>query len=123
VDDPEDAGKYRVENQQPVQGQVVGDNNTIEQHFYPADGSIPVAPPMSVWNIPFSHNPFFTGREEILAQIRAHFQTDHATALSQPQAMSGLGASVRPRSPLSMPIAIATTIRLSCGREPTPAKR
>lgn len=87
----EDTGKYRVENQQPVQGQVIGDNNIIEQHFYPAGGSIPVAPPTCAWNVPFSHNPFFTGREETLAQIRAHFQTDHATALSQPQAMSGLG--------------------------------
>ncbi len=91
MSDPEDAGKYRVENQQPVQGQVVGERNIILQNFGSASGSIPVASSVRVWNVPFSHNLFFTGREEILAQIRAHFLTDHATALSQPQAMSGLG--------------------------------
>jgi tetratricopeptide (TPR) repeat protein len=91
VSEPEDTGKYRVENQQPVQGQIIGDNNIIHQHFISASGSIPAAPSVRVSNVPFSHNPFFTGREEILAQLRAHFQTDHVAALSQPQAMSGLG--------------------------------
>jgi tetratricopeptide (TPR) repeat protein len=91
VSDPEDAGTYQIENQQSVQGQVIGNNNIIYQHFGPASGSIPRVPPVRAWNVPFSHNPFFTGREEILALIRARFQTDHATALSQPQAMSGLG--------------------------------
>ena len=91
MNDPEDAGKYCIENQQPVQGQVVGDHNVVHQHFHPTSGSIHAAPSVPVWNVPFSHNPFFTGREEILAQIRSRFQTGQVTALSQPQAMSGLG--------------------------------
>lgn len=91
MNDPEDAGNIRIENQQPVQGQVVGDHNIIHQYFHPASDSIPTAPSMPVWNVPFSHNLFFTGREEILAQIRTRFQTNKVTALSQPQAMSGLG--------------------------------
>jgi hypothetical protein len=91
VNGSEDAGTYRIENQQPVLGQVVGDHNTIQQHFYAASDSLSSPPSVPAWNVPFSHNPFFTGREEILGQIRARFQTDQVTALSQPQAMSGLG--------------------------------
>ena len=87
----EDAGIYRIENQQPVWGQVVGDHNTIQQHYYAASDSLSSTPPAPLWNVPFSPNPFFTGREEILGQIRARFQTDQVAALSQPQAMSGLG--------------------------------
>src|SRR5258708_3965916 len=45
VSDPEDAGRYQVENQQPVQGQVVGENNIIHQYFGLASSSVPVAPP------------------------------------------------------------------------------
>jgi hypothetical protein len=90
VNGQEDAEKYRIENQQPVQGQVVGNHNVIHQHFHPSS-SIPAVPSKSVWNVPFSHNPFFTGREKILGLIRVHFQTDQVAALSQPQAMSGLG--------------------------------
>ena len=91
MSDPEGAGKYPVENQQPVQGQVIGDNNVVHQYFDSASNSPLLAPPLRAWNVPFSGNPFFTGREAVLAQIRACFQTGHAAALSQPQAMSGLG--------------------------------
>src|SRR5579863_4352537 len=82
VNDSEDAGKYRVENQQSVQGQVIGERNIIHQYFSPVGGSVPATPPVHAWNIPFSPNPFFTGREEILTQIRDHFQTGHAAILS-----------------------------------------
>jgi hypothetical protein len=48
-------------------------------------------PPMKrVWMVPYARNPFFTGREDLLAQLQAHFQ-QQALALAQPQAMSGLG--------------------------------
>lgn len=93
MSDGEDAGKYRVENQQLVQGQVIGDHATV--HIHPAPiNSAPIPPTPSVehvWNVPFPHNPFFTGREELLAQLHVSFHTDHATMLSQPQAISGLG--------------------------------
>ncbi len=87
----DDTRSYQVENQQPVQGQVIGDHNVVHQYFAPTSGSPSVVSSTSVWNVPFLHNPFFTGREDILARIRAHFQTGQVTALSQPQAMSGLG--------------------------------
>ncbi len=43
------------------------------------------------WNIPYPRNPFFLGRDDELTQLRSHLQADQATALSQPQAISGLG--------------------------------
>jgi len=50
-------------------------------------------PPMfpRIWNIPYPRNPVFTGREEILKRIRTQLQKGLAMALSQAQAISGLG--------------------------------
>jgi hypothetical protein len=45
VSNPEDAEKYRVENQQAVQGQVVGENNIIHQYFGLTSSPVPIAPP------------------------------------------------------------------------------
>src|SRR5947207_1964956 len=44
------------------------------------------APPIvlpSVWNIPYPRNPFFTGRDKLLARLSIAFTTGQATALSQ----------------------------------------
>ena len=46
---------------------------------------------MQVWNVPFARNPFFTGREELLERLHAHLHTTQTVAVSQPQAISGLG--------------------------------
>ena len=32
--EPQDAGKYRVDNDGPVQGQIIGDHNKVEMHFH-----------------------------------------------------------------------------------------
>ena len=45
----------------------------------------------AIWNIPYPRNPFFLGRDEILVHLRHLLQAGQATALSQPQAVSGLG--------------------------------
>lgn len=42
------------------------------------------------WNIP-RHNPFFTGREKILEELRYVLSKENSVALTQPQAISGLG--------------------------------
>jgi tetratricopeptide (TPR) repeat protein len=44
-----------------------------------------------IWNIPYSHNLFFLGRESELSQIHRRLHAGQATYLSQPQAISGLG--------------------------------
>jgi TIR domain len=44
-----------------------------------------------IWNVPYARNPVFTGREEILRRIETQLQKGQAAALSQAQAISGLG--------------------------------
>ncbi|MEM9093025.1 MAG: TIR domain-containing protein, partial [Cyanobacteria bacterium P01_F01_bin.53] len=43
------------------------------------------------WNVPYERNPFFTGREEVLTALHQHLNQDRAVAISQIQAISGLG--------------------------------
>src|SRR5690242_12050016 len=45
----------------------------------------------TVWNIPYPRNPDFTGREELLSRLEDTFSQGQVAALSQPQAISGLG--------------------------------
>ncbi len=44
-----------------------------------------------LWNIPYRRNPFFTGREDILTTLHNQLQTGKPAALTQPQAINGLG--------------------------------
>src|SRR5215469_18002572 len=48
-------------------------------------------PPGPTWNVPFRRNSFFTGREELLNQLHTNLTTTKAAALTQAQAISGLG--------------------------------
>jgi hypothetical protein len=56
----------------------------VERPVFP--GSLPL-----IWNIPYPQNTLFTGREELLTQLATTLQTGQPTALSQPQAITGLG--------------------------------
>ncbi len=50
------------------------------------------APGLPVWNVPYGRNSFFTGREEVLERLRAALTAHtHPIAITQPQAISGLG--------------------------------
>ena len=51
------------------------------------------APPtvLAAWQVPFRRNPFFTGREAVLARLAALLGAGKAAAISQTQALSGLG--------------------------------
>jgi transcriptional regulator with XRE-family HTH domain len=44
-----------------------------------------------IWNVPFEPNPFFTGREGILETLHNTLRNGKTTALTQKQAISGLG--------------------------------
>ncbi len=44
-----------------------------------------------IWNIPHERNPFFTGQEVILSSLREMLEKNIIAALTQPQAISGLG--------------------------------
>src|SRR5216684_1942503 len=56
----------------------------------PPDSNTP-SPPLPIWNVPYRRNPFFTGREEILAHLYTVLRSSKTAALTQPQAISGLG--------------------------------
>src|SRR5579864_518822 len=45
----------------------------------------------TLWHIPYQRNPFFTGREDVLAQLHRALQADATVALSHSQGISGLG--------------------------------
>jgi tetratricopeptide (TPR) repeat protein/DNA-binding CsgD family transcriptional regulator/transcriptional regulator with XRE-family HTH domain len=46
---------------------------------------------LRVWMLPYLRNPFFLGREEMLARLRRQLQGGQTMAPCQPQAISGLG--------------------------------
>jgi hypothetical protein len=70
---------------------VAGIRRTIEGlSLLPA--STPHAALSPVWNVPYLRNTFFTGRDALLLQLRAHFLAGQTAVLTQgPQALSGLG--------------------------------
>ncbi len=45
----------------------------------------------AVWNVPYRHNPFFTGREVLLKRIHDLRSSGRAIALTQVHAITGLG--------------------------------
>jgi tetratricopeptide (TPR) repeat protein/DNA-binding XRE family transcriptional regulator len=56
-----------------------------------APASAPAIQHTQRWNIPYHRNPFFTGRETILSHLYTILNTNNAAALTQAQAISGLG--------------------------------
>ena len=44
-----------------------------------------------VWNVPYRQNPYFTGRKELLETLHQKLSTEHTIALTQIQAITGLG--------------------------------
>jgi hypothetical protein len=49
------------------------------------------SPPPTMRNIPYERNPLFTGREDVLKRLHTALKAGKTTALTQPQAISGLG--------------------------------
>src|SRR5450755_4661092 len=69
---------------------AAGIRRVIEQLPLLSVSTSPAALP-PIWNIPYPQNPLFTGREELLTQLATTLHAGQPTALSQPQAISGLG--------------------------------
>lgn len=61
-------------------------NETVKNHMETHYSALPF-----IWNIPHQRNPFFTGREQVLAHLYNSLHMDHTAALIQPQGLSGLG--------------------------------
>lgn len=85
-----------IQNQGPVQGQVVGDGNTVHNYFY--NPAVPArkmptrpVPFPPVWNVPYRYSFFFTGREHVVEELFTTFNSTHSSGLIPIQALSGLG--------------------------------
>lgn len=89
IDDEVTARKQLLEGVRP-QGRPV--------HMQPFPGAISIDHPPSfpgiwplVWNVPYRRNPFFTGREVLLATLHERLSASTRAALTQAQAIQGLG--------------------------------
>jgi hypothetical protein len=71
--------------------------------------------PASAWNVPYVRNPFFTGREELLKQLHDNLAQNKAAALTQAQAISGLGGIGKTQTAVEYAIAIVTSTAASSG--------
>jgi tetratricopeptide (TPR) repeat protein/transcriptional regulator with XRE-family HTH domain len=47
--------------------------------------------PRRLWNVPFRRNPFFTGRTDLLTTLHDQLNQNRSAALTQSQALTGLG--------------------------------
>ena len=83
--------KYLINIQGPTYGLTIGDSNQVASRFTKASTYPTPFSSKQVWNISYQYNPFFTGREDLLSRLQKQLQTGQSSALSQPQAMSGLG--------------------------------
>jgi serine/threonine protein kinase len=63
----------------------------VERERIPPMVATPPQDSSVIWNVPYRRNPFFTGRETILASV--HEKLHAGKAMSQIQAISGLGGS------------------------------
>jgi len=61
-----------------------GEHTLPEPQRFP--GNLP-----PLWNVPYRRNAYFTGREDILKHLSDALRTSKTAALTQPQAISGLG--------------------------------
>jgi tetratricopeptide (TPR) repeat protein/transcriptional regulator with XRE-family HTH domain len=84
------------ESSQPASPLEIETSTSVEVAvLLPPAASSPTSPLVSlhrpaIWNVPFSRNPFFTGREEVLSHIQACLHTDKPTG-ELPVALCGLG--------------------------------
>lgn len=72
MNEPQDAGKYQVNNDKTVQGQVIGDHATVHQHFYGIQRKAPllsflVDPAIPA---PLGHVSSLLGRDALLKQMK-----------------------------------------------------
>ena len=70
---------------------AAGLRRVIVEELPQLSASAPRAALPKIWNVPYPRNPFFLGHDAELVQIRHNLHAGQATALSQPQAISGLG--------------------------------
>ncbi len=70
-------------------GLIPPKNEEVSASSELSDSKPSSSPP--IWNLPYRRNPFFTGRENILSHLYTVLQNNKTAALTQAQAISGLG--------------------------------
>ncbi len=70
-------------------GLILQKNEEVSASSALSDSKPSSSPP--IWNVPYRRNPFFTGREDILSHLYTILQNSKTAALTQAQAISGLG--------------------------------
>ena len=89
-----DEAKQQISNQEAVAGQVGTNYGTVIQKFNGTRKKPRSRSPSSLdraWTVPYHRNQVFTGREDLLHELHHRLTTTRTAALTQPQAMSGLG--------------------------------
>src|SRR6266699_5019218 len=79
-------------------------------------------PLLSVWNVPYQRNPYFTGREATLHQLHNHFSRAASAALTQPPAITGLGGIGKTQIAIEYAYRYKITTTASSGSMPPPGK-
>ena len=89
---------YYIEQLCRLFGKTVRELGLIQEEAVSKNDSPSPAAPLdqsaatpSLWTVPYRRNPFFTGREDVLKQLHDRLTTTQAAALTQTQAISGLG--------------------------------
>ncbi|MGH2480171.1 MAG: helix-turn-helix domain-containing protein, partial [Ktedonobacteraceae bacterium] len=77
----DELGFFTESRQSPASAQTKADN-LLEAHSADAP---------DLWSVPYSRNPFFTGRDDLLHYIHEVLNQQHALALTQSWAISGPG--------------------------------
>ncbi len=86
-----DDAKQQITNQEAVYGQIGENKGVVHQYFGEVKHALHSSPPDRIWTVPYPHNPFFTGREDYLEQLHTNLLAHKAAAITQPQAIHGLG--------------------------------
>jgi tetratricopeptide (TPR) repeat protein len=79
--------RARPDQEPPFPGKATPKGPAKKEPEPPFPGLAAPAP----WNVPSGRNPFFTGQEHILSELYRRLHSGQNMALTQPQAISGLG--------------------------------
>ena len=83
--------KFRLEQ---LITETESERNQVRQELQVLENQNPQdkpEPSLPIWNVPYRQNPYFTGRKELLETLHQKLTTEHTAALTQPQAITGLG--------------------------------
>ncbi|NJM99428.1 MAG: hypothetical protein HC800_21850 [Phormidesmis sp. RL_2_1] len=99
-----DQSSRGIEVDGDVQGGIfiAGDYATVQA------APLPVGE-LNPFGVPYLRNGYFAGREGVLLQLHEHLRQSGAAAMTQVQAISGLGGIAKPKQRWNMPIATTMT--------------